>query len=101
MGARGRGSNPLQMAVKAAANPHIRPRRLRQVQWSALDDLWRCYRPPDGSRLKKFEAAYVKVARQASELQILPELFDEWSDRLRFMVDDRDDGAEFLGPNLN
>ena len=37
MGARGKGSNPLPLARKAAANPRIRPRRRREVQLSAIE----------------------------------------------------------------
>jgi hypothetical protein len=80
----------LLIARNAMSNERMRPRRRLEIHLNALDRLWHIYKPPDGSRLKKFKAAYLKVARAAVELGVSQMVFDLWSDRLLFDCDDRD-----------
>jgi hypothetical protein len=61
------------------------------LQWRALNLLWRSFKPFDGSRLRDFQVAYLRVAKAAGEMNIGSDVFNEWSDGLRFIVDDGDD----------
>jgi hypothetical protein len=94
MGARGPGANPFRLVVSANNRTNISPSRRRQAHRRALDRLWEIERPPNGSRYKKFEAACVRVARCAGGLGIDDAVFREWTESVRFEVDDRDDEVD-------
>ena len=94
MGRRGDGGNPLLMARKRPRNPNMRPRRRREIGLQALDELWRLYQPPPGSRLREIPLAFRKVEAAARDIGIARRRFrGRGRTRCCSGCDDRDDAV--------
>lgn len=90
MGLKGPGASVLATARRALRNDRTRPSRRRAVASAALEFAWRASRPPDGSRLASFQAAFNRVVALAHDIGIADADIADWQDGLEFVVDDLD-----------